>query len=91
MTTQPLHPLKSCRAWRNRKAGRMRDVNLGYRKKLALLVGVFVGFLLLALLGFLVGLGRIRRLVLGEQADRSHQERQAKHQSHEFLHLLRSP
>jgi hypothetical protein len=55
---------------------------------LALLVGAGVGggLLGLFLLGFLGG--AIRRLaVLREQADRSYQERQAEHQSHEFLHF----
>ena len=54
---------------------------------LALLVGVGGLLSFLGLLGLLVGLGGIRRLILSEQADRSHQERQAEHQSHDFLHF----
>ena len=67
---------KSCRACRTRKPGRMRDQNFWLTNEkdwLALFVGIGAGGLLrLLLLGFLGCRGAIRRLVLGEQADRSH-------------------
>jgi hypothetical protein len=58
--------------------------------QLALLVGVGLAVALLgllALLGFLGGFGIVRRLILGEQAGRTHEEGQAEHQGHEFLHF----
>jgi len=76
------------------KPGRMRDVNLGYNKK-SLLVGRGVGgggalfglFLFCLLLTTIGGGGISRRLILREQADCSHEERQAERQSHDFLHF----
>jgi hypothetical protein len=52
---------------------------------LALLFGLVGGLWLLGLLG-LLGLGGLGRLILREYRGGAYQQRQAKHQSHQFLH-----